>query len=315
MKIIDCDSGNIEKLNMPVSIALGNFDGLHLGHQELINRAVMKENEGFYSGVLLFKNHTTELFNNSDEECFLTELEDKIELLKEAGISVIFLQTFDREFASIEKSDFIKNVLVEKLQVGHIVVGRDYKFGKKAMGNVDDLINVKDFLGFSIDICDDVEYLKRRISSTRIREEIRLGNLKNATAMLGRYYHITGEITHGASRGRKLGYPTANLECDFPYVIPKRGVYITRMKFDSSNEYTYGMTNIGTNPTFEISNIDKIETHLFDFSENIYGKKAKLEFIEFIRDDYKFDSKEALSEQIHIDEENIRRKLESIKVI
>ena len=307
MQIIDCDKNEYLDLKAGVSIALGNFDGLHEGHMALIRRTrIRSEENGLLSAVLLFKNHT--LFELKHESMqLLTSVEDKLTLLEEAGVDLVFLQSFDRDFCSLSKDAFIEDILVNRLQAKSIVVGGDFSFGKMAQGHVKDLVEKQEEYHYLLDVLDDVRYQNERISSTRIRNAVRLGRVEEAMDMLNRPYRLKGTVVPGASRGNKLGYRTANLAMDHNYVLPADGVYLTRVYIGRDRgEYFYGMTNIGTNPTFEEGKEIKIETHIFDFDCDIYGKKIFLDFLAFERGDIKFDSAQALIEQIEEDEKVLR---------
>lgn len=307
MRIIDCDKGEQSQIQKPVSIALGNFDGLHLGHQALIKKS--KEvaiEKGYLSGVLLFKNHTLSELKNKDLQ-LLTSLADKEELLDNLGVDVIYLKSFDHKFCSINKLDFIEDVLTNQLKVKAVTIGHDYRFGCWAEGKVSDLIANQTVFDYEVFVIDDVVADGERISSSRIRQTLRDGNVENATKMLGRPFRIGGEIVPGANRGRKLGFRTANLFWDHHYIVPRDGVYLTRVYLDDlKTPHHYGMTNIGTNPTFTEANNTKIETHIFDIDGDLYGKRMWLEFLAYERGDIKFDTVGELVDVMKEDERILR---------
>lgn len=304
MKIIDCDKDFI-KPDKRVSIALGNFDGLHLGHQKLIKRAIeISQDEGLISSVLLFKQNSKSLTQDKEAR-FLTSLDDKIQLLEEMRIDLVYIKDFDQEFMHLRKQTFLVDFLLKEMNVGHLVCGADYSFGYMAEGNTDDLKNMKADYDYSLDILDYVNFDGDRISSTRIREDISLGKVEEAHKMLGRPYKIKGTVVRGEGRGRNLGFATANIKLNFPYLLPKSGVYLTEVAID--NMHYYAMTDIGYNPTFKKTGSTKIESNIFDFDNNIYGQDLELNFLRFERDDRSFSSAEDLINQLNKDEKLLRK--------
>lgn len=303
MKIIDCDFPKDENPNQ-VSISLGNLDGLHLGHQKMIRESLKYcQKHPMMPSVLLFKDHTEKEISHKIKKQ-LTSLKDKIELLDKMGVEIVFLKSFDHDFMSMDKEVFVRDFLVKRLNTRHIVIGKDYSFGKMAEGRTKDLENWQEKYGYSFEQVPDVLFEGSRISSTRIRKEVRDGHIEKANEMLGYPYTIKGEVGGGAQRGRLLGYPTANLSLDFPYVVPKDGVYLTKTKVRGKSYY--GMTDIGKNPTFGGDQV-KIETHLFDFSGDIYGEKNTLSFLRYARGDVKFSSADELIKQLDRDNELLRK--------
>lgn len=301
MQIIDCDMRNRQAPAGSKIIALGNFDGLHRGHQALIREAVLQsKKEGALSACLLFKHHTTALLSDHSQ-CYLTSVEDKIALLDQFGIDVVFLKEFDQKFRSLTKEDFIENVLKNQLHASCVIVGNDFRFGVKAQGTVWDLKKAQENHRLNVSVVDDVLYQGKRISSTRIREAVLAGRVEEAGDMLGRPFQLSGRVVHGSHRGQsKLNFPTANLELHFPYVLPTNGVYLTEVFWE--DEHAYGMTDIGTNPTFTDQSVLKIETHIFDFHGDLYGKNMRLNFLRFERRDIKFRCAEELSAQMKEDQ-------------
>lgn len=306
MIIIDCDLGEYKDFHESTSIALGNFDGLHRGHKYLVDNTIQRaEEKNCLSALLLFKNHT---LTNIEHQCIpmLTSIKDKLDLLTQWGVDVVYLQTFDDAFRNVSKDDFLKRILCDSLNVINITVGHDYRFGKFAKGSVDDLIHHQEEYQYNVDVLEFIDFQGQKISSTRIKESLLKGNLEDANTMLGRPYAIRGKVINGESRGKDLGFPTANMKLDFDYIIPQRGVYLTRVFIEGFENYYYGMTNIGTNPTFTDRDKIKIETNIFDFEEKIYQQKMKLEFLAYERLDIKFDRPEDLIEQMKEDEKLLR---------
>lgn len=307
MRIIDCDE-NFTKFNKPVSIALGNFDGIHKGHKKLIEKAIkIASMEDAVSSVLLFKQHSKSRTGNI-KTGFLTSLEDKLVILKDMGLDIVYIKEFDESFMKLGKRAFVEDILINKLNAKHLICGDDYSFAYMAEGHTKDLKKMQENYDYSVHIVDYVLYKGERISSSRIRNDIKLGLLENANDMLGRSYTIKGKIVRGDGRGKLLGFATANLMPDFPYVIPKSGVYLTRLCV--KNNFYYGMTDIGINPTFkEMGNL-KIETYIFDFDADIYSEDMELSFLRFERDDMKFNSPSELVDQLRYDENLLRSWIE-----
>lgn len=291
-------------------VALGYFDGVHLGHQKLMKRNIeLSKKYNFTPSVLLFKENTKNKVKDND--AYLSSLEDKIEILSEMGIKTFCLINFDKSFMELSPREFVEKIIAEKLNAKIIVVGSDYRFGYKASGDIKLLKEYEKIYSFTTDVVDfEMEDEKDKISSKHLRSLVKEGKISQANKFLGRYYRIKGKVVDGKKRGRTLNFPTANLDLAYPYVIPKDGVYLTRVRIE--DEYFYGLTNIGSNPTFETSQDKKIETYIYDFNRNIYGEHIAIDFIEFFRRDYKFSSAEELIEQMDKDK---KRGLDYIKNI
>ena len=277
-------------------VTLGYFDGVHLGHQKLMKRNVdLSKKYGLTPSILLFKENTSTTVK--DEKRYLSSLEDKVEILSQLGIKTFCLVNFDENFIKLSPKDFIKTIIAEKLNAKIII------FGYKASGNVDTLREYEDIFAYKTDVVDfEMEDDHEKISSGHIRDMVRDGEIARANKYLGRPYKMRGKVIHGKQRGRLLNFPTANLEPSFPYVMPRDGVYLTITNIRGENYY--GLTNIGSNPTFEEGDDKKIETFIFDFNQSIYGENISVEYIEFLRPDYKFNSAEELIAQMDKDKEN-----------
>lgn len=306
MKIIDYDKETLQEGE--TVIALGNFDGFHLGHQKLLEKAeyIAKE-EGLLTAVLLFKSHTKSLLSDrkAGNKAYLSSLEDKLNYLEARAFDLAFIKSFNKDFAGLSPEDFIDRVLYKDLRVRHIVVGRDYHFGFKAGGSVDNLLKASLAGKFKLSLVDDVCYKGERISSSRIREDLLEGKLEEAGQMLGRPYSITGKVVHGKKRGHGLGYPTANMETNFSYILPRQGVYLSRVTLEGGTKY-FAMSSIGSNPTFSNRPGVKIESNIFDFSKDIYGQEISLEFLHFHRPNRKFESPLALKSQLDEDSRDLK---------
>lgn len=291
------------------AVSLGNFDGVHLGHQKLMkNNLEISKKYNLEPAVLLFKENTK--LRLKQEKEYMTSLEDKIEILASMGIETFCLIDFDEKFMNLSPREFISEIINKKLNASYVICGKDYRFGKKASGDIETLDKFEERYDYKTSVVDfEKEEDDNKISSNHIRDIIREGNIKKSNTLLGRNYKIKGRVVDGMKRGRTLNFPTANLDLSFNYVLPVDGVYLTKVIVD--NESYYGLTNVGTNPTFE--NADrKIETYILDFDQNIYGKDISIEFIDFFRYDIKFDSKDALIDQMNSDKAKALEYIENL---
>ena len=279
----------------PTVIALGNFDGVHLGHQELIFRAVKSaKSSGYKSAVFTFSNHPKNLLPGKKVKNILYK-EEKAEIIKTLGVDYIFNIEFTKEILTMDPADFIDNILVEKLKMKEAYCGFNYRFGYKATGTPEVLMREGSKKGFSINVIEPIIIEGEIVSSTLIRHLIATGRVERCSKYMGRNYEISGEVVVGNKLGRKLGFPSLNLMIDESMVSPPNGVYITYCNY---NGIKYpSITNVGVKPTVGVYN-KNVETHIFSFDEDLYGKKILVEFLKKTRSEKKFDSVEKLSEQI-----------------
>ncbi|HZK33454.1 MAG TPA: bifunctional riboflavin kinase/FAD synthetase [Tissierellaceae bacterium] len=295
---------NYKEIRFKTGIALGNFDGVHLGHQKLIKSMVRQSKENnLVPSLLLFKKHTKSV-TKSQKQKLITNIDQKIEIAKNLGVEIIYLIDFDEKLMKLTGEEFFKDIVLGKTNSKLIVVGFDYRFGYKASGDSNYLIELGKKYDIKVEVLSPVYSKEEIISSSIIRKLIGLGDIKKATSVLGRKYSLIGKVIPGDGRGTNLGFPTANIELIDDYVIPKNGVYMTNTIVD--NEKYISATNIGFNPTFNNKNL-KIETHILNFNGNIYGKTIEIQFIDFIRDDIKFNSINKLIEQMRLDIEWIKK--------
>lgn len=285
-------------------VALGSFDGLHSGHLSLVNKIIelANENKG-RSIVYTFKNHPRTLIKGTTPPKLLMDNESKEEILESLGVDLIYFEEFNEEYMKLTPEGFIK-YLCEKFKVKGIVVGFNYRFGYKNIGNIEMLKELSTKYGYELYVMEPCNYENEVISSTRIRNELFNGNVDKAMKMLNRPYIIKGKVVHGKKLGRTIGFPTANIEVDKNMIVPKNGIYATKVYIDG-NTY-YGATNIGFNPTVNGNKLS-IETNILDFNEDIYGKIIKVEFLERIRDERKFSSLEELKNQLKKDTNYVRK--------
>ncbi len=280
-------------------VALGSFDGLHYGHLSLVKKTVQvaKENNG-KSMVFTYKNHPKTLVKPESAPKLIMDLETKLKYLEEENIDIVVLKSFNKEFMSMSAEDFIKFLCLD-YNVKGIIVGFNFKFGYKNLGDIDLLKNLQGKYGYELYIMEPYTYNGDVISSTRIRKILLEGDVKQATKMLSKPYLIKGKVIHGKKLGRTIGFPTANLQFDENMIIPKKGVYYTNIEYN--NKIFKGITSVGNNPTVNGKQLT-IETFILNFNDTIYGQEIKVYFIERIRDEIKFNSLEELIEQIKQDE-------------
>lgn len=296
MEIINISNHNNIKFN--TGVALGNFDGIHLGHQKLINTMINRSKElGYKSSLLLFDKHTKVITDNNQPKIITTN-EQKLKIAEKMGIDIVYIMKFDKSTMLLSAEEFVKDIIIDKMNSKLIVVGFDYKFGHKALGNSETLLKLGKKYDVEVKVIDAIQSDKEVIGSTEIRELILEGNIIKANKFLGRSYSIIGKVIPGKNRGNTLGFPTANIDVNPNLVIPKTGVYKTKTILNGKSYLS--ATNIGYNPTFD-EDILKIETHILDFNERIYGENIEIEFIDFLRDDIKFKNKDDLISQMNID--------------
>lgn len=277
-------------------VTIGNFDGVHLGHQQLFATVVRKARAIQGTSIAItFDPHPLQVLLPGGIKLIST-CEHKIELIGMAGIDALLIVPFTRAFAATSADEFVSSLLVGRLGVKELVVGYDYAFGKGRSGNIDFLKRQGDTYGFPVTVVDAFYVRGQLVSSTRIRELIREGEMSAAKELLGRFYQIRGTVQVGKQRGGPvIGFPTANLKFDEEDLVPKHGVYVTQVICDG--KCYGGILNIGYNPTFGEEQL-VAETHIFDFSEDIYGKPIKVNLLKFLRSERKFSGPRELAEQI-----------------
>lgn len=301
--ILITDLSKINKKFDGSIITLGNFDGLHLGHQELIRKIILRAEEtGGLSMVVTFRPHPLKIL--APEKCppLISIYEEKIELLEKLGIDVLVKIPFTLDFSAMGPRDFVKDILVDLLGAKEIFVGYNYRFGKGRKGNIQMLRDLGSELGFIVREVEQVSLNGEVISSTRIRQLLINGEVEHAARLLGRPYALCGIVVKGDGRGRGLGFPTANIVSRHS-IIPSNGVYAVRLFV--RDKYYNGIVNIGLRPTFDAKSM-AIEVHIFDFDEDIYGEELTVYFANKIREEKKFQNAEALIRQINADITNAK---------
>ena len=282
-------------------VTIGTFDGIHLGHQKILSRLIKSsKNKDLNSVVLTFFPHPRIILNKYNEVKMIDTLDEKIIHLNEIGIDSLIIHPFDKNFSLLSANQFIKDFLVDKLKIKHIIIGYDHRFGKGREASVTDLKNYADDYDFTVEEIKAQEIEKITVSSTKIRNSINQGDIKTTEKYLGRYFNLKGKVVKGDGLGKKINYPTANIFIEETYkIIPKDGVYLVETII--KDKLFKGMMNIGHRPTIG-TNVKSIEVHLFNFNEDIYGKVISIKMISKIRDEKKFSSIQALKEQLVKDE-------------
>ena len=275
----------------PLALAIGNFDGLHLGHQALLTRLVNEAKlQNVTSAVLTFEPHPREFFTPESAPARLCSMREKLEHFAAANVERVHICRFDKRFASLSSQDFMRMILRDALNAQTILVGEDFRFGAKRAGSIVDIRQA----GFTLISLPQVNLAGTRVSSTRVRSALATGDLAQAAQLLGRPYSISGKVVHGAKRGRQLGFPTANVHMRHERP-PMTGVYA--VKLDGMN----AVANLGVRPT--IAGVPKVslEVHVLDYQADLYHKHVHVEFLLKIRDEMKFDGLDALKAQIAAD--------------
>ena len=289
----------------PTVVTLGVFDGLHLGHQLIMKTVVDRARAiGAMPTVITFEPHPRAVLHPESAPPLLQTFDQKVEALGVLGIQQTIVIHFDKTFSQIRAEDFLRIVVVGRLQAKEVYLGRGFFFGHNREGNIELLKRVSTSLGFVADEVREVRLRGQRIGSTKIRELLRNGQVSLARRMLGRPYGVEGPVVRGDERGARLGFPTANIH---PHnrVIPRGGVYVTATL--TGGQWRRSVTNIGTRPTFGESQASSVETHLIDWSGDLYGDVVRVRFLHRLRDEKRFGSIEELSTQIQRDVSRARR--------
>ena len=290
---------NYKKVIEPGGVfALGNFDGVHLGHKEIIG--IAKETSiknSSYAGVIVFEPHPRKFFSKNSENFYLSDLKTKEFLLNRLGIECFVVLNFDKKMAERSPEEFINDIIIETIKPSVIIVGYDFRFGKNRAGDIEDLKRICSQNNIIVKIVEEQKKDETVLSSSNVRDLLKAGDFKAAEKMLGHEWLIKGTVVSGDKRGREIGFPTANLEVNDLLQI-NFGVYAVKVVIDGTS-YN-GISNYGIRPTFDSERL-LLETHLFDFSKDIYGKDIVVSFIEFIRKEKKFDGIDLLKEQIALD--------------
>ena len=291
---------NIKKPSADSYVTVGNFDGVHLGHQMLFSEVVTNayNNKGT-SVVVTFDPHPLQVLRPEIGIKLISTYEQKVELISYAGIDVLVVIPFTREFATTSAESFVDDILIRTIGVKELVVGYDYAFGKGRQGNIEFLKEQGEQKGFPVSVVEPFYVDDMLASSTKVRELVNEGRMMDVKKLLGRSYQIRGMVQEGKKRGGPVvGFPTANLHISEEDLCPRHGVYVTQVVYDG--KCYGGVLNIGYNPTFGGNQLS-VETHIFDFNQEIYGKKIKINLLKFLRGEQKFSGPAELADQIKED--------------
>ena len=300
------NSFNIKKKHKNSIILIGNFDGIHLGHQKLFKLAKMyKKKYSLKIGVLTFEPMPKMFFNPNLKNFRLSNLNQKIENLSKLNVDFVIIKKFNRKFSKTKSISFIKETLGKKLNPKFIFVSNNFRFGNKREGDVKQLMRHEKLCNYKIVKPQPLVIKKRIISSSLLRKYLQSGKLNHVNKLLNRNWSIEGKIQKGRQLGKKIGFPTANIDIN-SYVLAKPGVYAVKVKKKKSSKYIKGIANLGYRPTFNGKKI-LLEVHLFNFSENLYNKYLKVEFLKFIRAEKKFKNVDQLRKQIKVDLETAKK--------
>ena len=306
---------NLKEYNStkPSVITVGTFDGIHIGHKEIINElCLISKKKKLKSIILSFSPHPKIVLQNSSDIMLINSMDEKVDILNKYNLDYFLIKEFTIEFSRLTALEFVRDILVNKLNVKHIIVGYDHHFGRNRDASIIQLKEFGELYNFEITEIKPKKVNNNCVSSTKIRNLLLDGNLELANKYLDSYFSLTGLVIKGMGRGKNLGFPTANIKINDEYkLIPRNGVYIVKSLIDSI--IYFGMMNIGENPTFDDKN-KSIEIHFFELDYNIYDKKIKINILNRIRNEKKFKSPEFLMEQLKIDRDYSLKYIDENKI-
>lgn len=281
----------------PSVVTIGTFDGVHIGHQKIINRLINTGKlEGLKSVILTFFPHPRMVLQKDSNIKLINTIDERIAILNTLGLDYLLIKKFTHEFSRLSADEFVKQILVDKLNAKKVIIGYDHRFGRNRNADINDLIKFGETYGFDVEEISVQDINDVAVSSTKIRKALNEGNIAKANTFLGYNFMLNGIVVKGKGLGRQLNFPTANIKIEEDYkIIPKQGSYI--VKSFIKDKITFGMMNIGTNPTVD-GIIQSVEVNFFDFKEDIYNEKVQIELLHRIRDEEKFDSVETLKKQL-----------------
>ena len=296
----------------PSVVTIGTFDGVHIGHQKIIKRIVeIAKKKNLQALVLTFFPHPRMVVQNDSSIKLINTIDEKAKQLESMGVNHLVIKKFTKSFSRLSALEYVRDVLVNKLKVKHIIVGYDHHFGRNRTANIEDLKEYGDFYGFEVTEIMPQEVDDVAVSSTKIRNALFKGDIKNANKFLGYNFLLTGRVEKGRGIGSTINFPTANINIKESYkLIPHSGVYLIKAMI--KDVYFFGMMNIGNNPTVSEDKRTNIEVHFFDFNNDIYGEVIKVELLDYLRNEIKFPSMLALREQLKKDEINAKHLIDLI---
>lgn len=286
--------------NKNTVVTLGSFDGVHIGHQQILKKlGQTAANDCLASVVLTFAVHPRMVLQKEPKIKLLNSIDEKTSLLAKSGVENLIIHPFDADFAALSAADFVEKILVEKLKAKKIIIGHDHRFGKNRSANIDDLIVFGKEFDFEVAQISAQEIDEIAVSSTKIRNALQEGNLQTANAFLGYAYQLSGQVILGKQLGRTIGFPTANIKIDeADKMMPKTGVYCVSSIIEG--KMVFGMLNIGFNPTVAGESLS-VEVHFFDFDAHLYDQKITLNLHQYLREEQKFDTVLLLKQQLEKD--------------
>ena len=294
------DTKMISNQEKGYSVAIGNFDGLHLGHLSVISLA-KKNGNGLKNGVLTFEPHPRQFFNVKQPRFRLMNAETRIHALEDLNVDILFQLPFNQALATLDPEDFVEKILIEKLNIKHVVVGESFRFGKNRSGSIELLKKFDSEEKIKLTVAPPFKFENQLVSSSMLREKLILGSVKEMNKFLNRDYHVVGIVQKGFQRGRDLGFPTINVELN-DILIPKYGVYaaiVEVLSGEHKGKYK-GAASIGSRPTYG-DNDPNLEVYIFEFNKTLYGEKVSISLVDFIRSEINFDTELKLVEQMKKD--------------
>jgi len=286
-------------------VTIGTFDGVHLGHQQILKQLIDTSRKSKLKSVLLtFFPHPRMVLQPDISMRLIQTIQEREKALQKTGLDYLVIHPFSTEFSRLSADDYVKQILVEQLNVRKVVVGYDHRFGRNRTASLEDMYHYADIHEFEVIEINAEKIESTAVSSTKIRKAIDEGNIELANTYLGHSFTIEGMVIDGDKRGRELSYPTANIDLQNPHkIVPKQGVYLVKSNLE--DRIIYGMMNIGTKPTFNAA-MPSIEVHFFDWNGNLYGQVVQVELLKWVREERKFNTVEELQTQIQADEQYCR---------
>jgi len=299
MKIFIDKNDNLKSARGGV-YALGNFDGVHLGHKEIISKVIdISNSNNIPSGVLIFDPHPRNYFNPKLDNFILSDINTRSYLLEKTKLDFLGILKFDDFMSNLSPREFVEKIIKNRVGVSHLIVGYNFRFGRNREGDVEILSKICSEFNIDLTIIKQVKNVELTISSSKIREAIKELDFEKVKNIIGDYWKIVGEVTEGDKRGREIGFPTANIMMK-NLIKPDFGVYAVKIEY--KNDVFNGIANFGVRPTFnKTKSLPILEVHLFNFSDNLYGKEIVISFVDFIRKEKKFNGLESLKSQIKLD--------------
>ncbi len=292
-------------------ITIGTFDGVHIGHQEILKNLISQSKDN-NSVILTFFPHPRMVLQKGSDLKLLTTLQEKIDLLEKIGLDCLVIEPFTKEFSRLTSLDFVRKILMQQLKLRKLIIGYDHQFGRNREGNLKQLKEYGAIYNFDVEEIPAQDIKDIAVSSTKIRKALAEGDIEKANSYLGYEFMLTGTIVHGKGLGKQYNYPTINIHIEESYkLIPKAGVYIIKTTFNNQN--LFGIMNIGNRPTVNGKN-QTIEVHLLDFNADIYGKNIQIQLVYHLRNEQKFDSINHLFDQIKEDEKQARKLISNGKI-